>query len=314
MKPEACLTKKGYSPVHIDEKDFNISGNILTIPVSNRFDHTNLNELKLLYSVDKGETKTGVSPNIPPHGQGVITLNDSFNEAKQVNLRFYTTFDGRDMLIDEFGVNLKEKVFRFEPASGEMPVIDESAGIITISGADFSIIFDKKTARIQTARFKGETLITGGPDFYAADIDLGKWIPADDNAVILGVDNDNNLAVITLRGTYENGQGVAFAVTVSGNGIVKTDYILTTVPERTDNLKETGISYDIPSAIESVSWIRNAFYNVYPEDHIGRNQPIPDKENKQGADACSYKTRAFSRAVHAEHVTDVSCQERAGNA
>lgn len=280
MKPEAYLTKKGYSPVRIDEKDFNVSGNILTIPVSNWFDHTNLNELKLLYSVDGGETKVGVTPDIPPHGQGVIILNASLSGAKQINLRFYTTFGGCDMLIDEFGINLKEKVFRFESASGKMPVIDESADIITISGEDFSIVFDKKTARIQTARFKGETLITGGPDFYVTDIDLGKWIPAEDNAATVGADNDNNLAVITLMGTYENGQGVTFVVIVSGNGIVKTDYVLTTAPERTDNLKETGISYEIPSAIESVSWIRNAFYNVYPEDHIGRREGTALKVRK----------------------------------
>ena len=70
------------------------------------------------------------------------------------------------------------------------------------------------------------------------------------------------------------GQGVQFVLTISGNGIIKTDYTLTTAPATTTRLSEVGISYDIPSDMESVSWLRDGLYSAYPEDHIGRKKAL----------------------------------------
>ena len=41
---------------------------------------------------------------------------------------------------------------------------------------------------------------------------------------------------------------------ISGNGIITTDYTLTTAPAE-GSYSEVGISYDIPSDMESVSWL-----------------------------------------------------------
>ena len=77
--------------------------------------------------------------------------------------------------------------------------------------------------------------------------------------------------IVTLKGSYENGQGVQFDVRISGNGIITTDYTPTTAPAE-GSYSEVGISYDIPSDMESVSWLRDGLYSAYPEDHIGRNE------------------------------------------
>lgn len=48
LKPEAYLTKKAYTPVRIDEKSIVFMDRKILIPVKNRFDHTNMNELTLV--------------------------------------------------------------------------------------------------------------------------------------------------------------------------------------------------------------------------------------------------------------------------
>ena len=48
LKPEAYLTKKAYTPVRLDEENVIFNDGKILIPVKNRFDHTNMNELTLV--------------------------------------------------------------------------------------------------------------------------------------------------------------------------------------------------------------------------------------------------------------------------
>ena len=282
LKPEAWLTKKGYSPIRLDEEIFYVSGGILTIPVRNWFDHTNFNELTLEYSVDGGEVISYTPAAILPHESGTIKLNIPQEGAKQVNLKFYSSFGGEKMMIDEFNIDLMVTTYKFVPPSETAPTIVETTDAITVSGENFSVIFDKITGLIKEGKYNDDVLITGGPYFYVTDGDFGKWIPTAGGGIM--AETVGNMAVINLKGAYENGQGVEFTINISSNGIILTDYLLTTTPLRTNDLKEVGISYDIPSTIESVSWIRDAYHSVYPEGHIGRSEGTALKV-REGSDA-----------------------------
>ena len=67
-KPEFWSTKKGYSPIKILSTDISlfIPQHHLVIPIHNRFDHTNLNEVQITFIYNNIEKKI-TSPSLEPH-------------------------------------------------------------------------------------------------------------------------------------------------------------------------------------------------------------------------------------------------------
>ena len=269
-KPEAWMTKKAYSPVRVDEDNCYVSGGTLYIPVKNWFDHTDLTEVKLAVTTEAGTQEFQIAESIAPHSEGVITAAAGISDsADTVNLKFYTA-DG--VMVDEYNVELAKTEYSFTAPSETAPAIDETDSEITVNGENFALVFSKTTGLISSGSFGEEdgALLTGGPYLHVTGASLGSWTPAETDGIkaeIVG-----NQAVVTLNGSYGNGQGVQFVLTISGNGIIHTQYTLTTAPAAGSGLSEVGISYDIPSDMESVSWLRDGLYSAYPEDHIGRNQ------------------------------------------
>lgn len=277
-KPEAYLTKKAYSPVRIEEEACYISDGTMYIPVKNWFDHTDTNELKLEYTVDGEQQEIMVGESIAPHSDGVITINGVSQNAETVNLKFYTP-DG--IMVDEYNVAITSKQYNFTPAGDQAPAIENSEKEIVVKGEEFSVSFSKESGMILSGQFQDKVLVTGGPYLHVTGMSLGEWNLAETDGITAEI--QEQYAVVTVNGSYANGQGVRFDIKISGNGIITTDYTLTTAPKVTSGLKEVGISYDIDKDTDSVSWFRDGLYTAYPEDHIGRNQGVALKVRK-GAD------------------------------
>ena len=268
-KPEAYLTKKAYSPVRVDEGNCTIAGDVLNIPVKNWFDHTNLNEVEVEYTAGDETQRIQIEESIEPHSEGVITLPGVSKEDGQINLKFYTA-DG--IMVDEYNIQLSEIQYNFTPASENPPRLDESEDEITVSGGDFEVCFSKDTGMISSAVVDGadEPLITGGPYLHVTGTELGEWNTDGENGLTAEI--EENRAVVTMKGSYENGPSVTFRISISGNGIIASEYTLTSDPPTGWGLQEVGISYDVSPSMESVSWKRDGLYSAYPEDHIGRNE------------------------------------------
>lgn len=266
-KPEAYLTKKAYSPVRVEEDRCYVTDGILYVPVKNWFDHTDMNELKLEYTADGVSGEIAVQESIEPHTNGVISIPGISKNTKNVNLKFYTP---DEIMVDEYNVKLAVVQYEFTPAGDTPPEIHESDEEILIKGETFDVSFSKENGLITSARFQNQVLLTGGPSLHVTGTSLGKWSLGEGEELTADIVDD--CAVVTINGNYQSGQGVCFKVKISGNGIITTDYTLTTDPKVKSGLREVGISYDIPENAESVSWLRDGLYSAYPEDHIGRNQ------------------------------------------
>lgn len=267
-KPEAYLTKKAYSPVRVDEDSCFVENGKLNIPVKNWFDHTNINELKLEVTVDDGDTqKVNLKDNIAPHSNGTISVSGISEDAKNINLKFYTP-DG--IMVDESNLTIEDVNYNFTPAGNAPPVINQTDTEILVTGTNFSITFSKNAGLITKAKYGEDVLITGGPYLNINGVSDTDWVPNAQDGITAVI--NNNLALVTLTGAYKNGQGVKYEVKISSNGIITTDYTLTTTSSTSTQLKEVGLSYSIPENIESVDWLRDGLYSAYPEDHIGRNK------------------------------------------
>lgn len=95
-KPEVYLTKKAFTPVLIDE-DKTVFNDCIHFYVTNRFDHTNLSEVKMVVSNDNGVIFDGYIPaSIEPHNSGEIVVKN--NGAKEGKAVFYYN----ENLIDEY--------------------------------------------------------------------------------------------------------------------------------------------------------------------------------------------------------------------
>lgn len=267
-KPEAYLTKKAYSPVRVQEDCCFIQNKTFHIPVKNWFDHTDMNELQVEYTAAGRTDRIQVREHIFPHSEGVITIPDFPEEAETVKLRFYTP-DG--IMADEYNVKMKEKKFCFEIESDTAPCVEETKEVIIVRGKQFTLTFDKRTGLISKGVFgKGEKcLITGGPYLHVTGMSLGEWTAEKQNGIL--AETQGKYVVITMNGSYTNGQGVRFILKISDCGMIEVHYELTTAPEKTSGLSEIGISFNIVNDVESVNWERRGIYSSYPEDHIGRN-------------------------------------------
>ena len=285
LKPEAYVTKKALTPVRIDgmeETDvFTVIGNTLTIPVYNRFDHTDFAELEIEYSIDGGAFKAYTAQPLAPHAKGNMVITDAgLSGAKNIHMKFVTSFDG--ILVEEFILALEPSVFTPEPISGPAPSIADDGANVIVKGKGFEVVFSKATAQITRASYKGDTVITSGPRLHVISGTNGgteqftTFTGEITSAVIVG-----NEAVITLTGNYGTNRNVTFTVKISGNGIITTSFAITGTwatlgvarQDYVNNpnwVREIGISFGLPTAYDGVSWIRDGLYSMYPEDHIGR--------------------------------------------
>jgi len=104
-KPEYWLAKKAYSPIHISDGPVANPGQgmPLTLPIQNRFDHSDLNELTINWSVGS-ESGRVTPPSLPPHKSGTLSIPArAWRNGDVVNLKFYRR-DG--ILVDEFNLTL----------------------------------------------------------------------------------------------------------------------------------------------------------------------------------------------------------------
>ncbi|MGC8625650.1 MAG: hypothetical protein ACP5VQ_10375 [Phycisphaerae bacterium] len=70
-----------------------------------------------------------------------------------------------------------------------------------------------------------------------------------------------------IAGTYQQAAG-AYTIDITSYGIMKVSYNFAVKKAMT--LWQRGLVFDIPLALGSLSWRREALWSVYPHDHIGR--------------------------------------------
>ena len=97
LKPEAYLTKKAFTPLLVDVQRSSL-GETLKLSVTNRFDHTDLSEVRVVCTDLRGAAlfEGNLPQHIPPHGSGIVELPLCVPEG--VHLRFYHT----GYLVDEY--------------------------------------------------------------------------------------------------------------------------------------------------------------------------------------------------------------------
>lgn len=287
-KPEHWLTKKGYSPIRIANAPLPNPGvgNALPVPVLNWFDHTNLNELVVKWSAgDDSGTLSG--PDVAPHGEGQLEIpSRAWLDGELLHLQFYRM---GNLLVDEFKLPIGGLQVRFPEPSGTAPSIDAGENRICVSGAEFEVVFSRKTGLIERGTYKGHELLVGGPELQLTGIRLAPWRLHEIQADVEGSE-----AVVQISGTH-GPVIVQFEVRIDGQGLITTTYTLEEMPVGPPQSKrlarggmdvggyrEVGVAYTLCNGVDRLTWQRKGLWSVYPEDHIGRTAGTAYRVRKDG--------------------------------
>jgi hypothetical protein len=273
-KPEFWNTKKAYSPVKLlTTKIESYSPNSpVHIPIYNRFDHTNINELsiKLIY---KGREQFVHPPDIQPHTKGELLFSlEEWTEEEEVVLKFYKN----ENLIDKYKLclNLQKKIKDNDVLSDTIQIKEDEKSLTVICKNNSAVIFDKTTgqiSKIQNAsgsfsisgpkinlRTKGELIIKSFNQINEYCID---WQPNSFNYYLK--DND---VILEINGEYDSIFPVEFRLVISPIGKITIDYEIENLPK--EYIREIGIKFETEDIFDSVSWERNSYWSYYPPDHL----------------------------------------------
>ena len=284
-KPEFWATKKAYSPVRLmtTEVPSFLSGQRLLLPVYNRFDHTDLNEIKIRYTY-KGVEKELPAPSIAPHQKGLLVIPaEAWEEGKLLSICFYTAtgelLDAEQVSLgSDYHVRLADS--EASPVNGVLQV-EETAGMMTIKGDGFEIPFSKETGLICNATSKGQVIIEKGP-FLHLDINLNhltgaevrksarKFLTSDSDwkKQSLTYTRKEGAVEVALSGFYQDVQ-TDILIRISPAGEMNVSYVVAGQPN--GYLRETGLSFYLPERLDYLQWERKGMWSCYPEGAFAGN-------------------------------------------
>lgn len=264
-KPEFWATKKAFSPVKLLATAIEeyVPGVAVAIPVQNRFDHTNLDEVTLRYRY-KGTEYRQNCPFLEPHRKGILLLEArQWMEGDVVQMDFFR----KEELVDSYLVTLgsaNPDCMQTLKSDGKLEV-KESDDRLFITGTGFTIPFNLKTGLIDGATIGKDTIIVAGPYFHldASGYEIGSvgWqFQSMDYKVM-----DENV-LVSVSGN-SNGKQVLYFVKIQGNGVLD---IVCDLPDITaDRIREAGLQFIVSPEIDRLQWKRKGYFSCYPSGDLG---------------------------------------------
>ncbi len=293
-KPEFWNTKKAYSPVKLLQTEIkNYSkGEPVSLPVYNRFDHTNISELTIKY-IYKGSENTIEAPDIKPHSKGELLIPLYDLEPDEPIILEFSSQDNN--LIDKYMVNLKSNndLIRNSRNLQKVEVIEDKSTVSVICENDTRIIFNKKTGFINKIQNSSGSFALSGPSLNlrtkgkAVMYSYHKINEFDQNWRLkhFSYEPSDEGVSISIKGVYNNSIPVEFSLGINSIGEIKTQYQIENMPQ--EYIRELGIKFELDDIIDTLSWERNSYWTFYPSDHLSAPK---GKASLYSAHQKSYRT------------------------
>ncbi|TZF85842.1 beta-galactosidase (plasmid) [Pedobacter sp. BS3] len=284
LKPEYFGMKKAYSPVVITNISHPVvEKNNLKLSVENRYDFTNLKELKISCTVD-GKSQT-IHADIPPHGQGVVNIPVN-GTSKEVLISFT---DPRGFIANEEKIILKESPVNENYDKVNVSYAENDASI-TVQQGKITYLISKTTGMILSVKKESKEIVRQGPVFgivplnkddggkpgvanqtYQNDIYPFKNYPLSVRFTdSLSVQKQADGIKISMNVTYTNAEGKQ-SYHFLNNGTVTAGYQVQY--KGVDSLpRQYGMMMQLPVNFDRLSWKRKGDFSMYPDNNIGRNE------------------------------------------
>jgi len=274
-KPEFWGTKKAYSPTRILVKriDSFVPGEPLSIPVHNRFDHTNFKELNINWKY-AGQSGSLSDTELKPHQKGSLTIPaNTWKEGDKLLIEFY---QNDTMLVDSYELALGNTKVNIPACQAGKLELGESSDKITLSGKEFSMQVNTTTGLLEDVILGGDTLIKSGPylnlrvpgsaiQYSTIEMDdlARNWECTDFTFSLEG-----GIAVLKTEGHYGELKAI-FTIRIDDRGITEIAYSAK-VNGMKSTIQEAGIKFLTGDSFEKINWKREPYFTAYPETHPGR--------------------------------------------
>lgn len=291
-KPEYWNLRKAYSPIVVEMEPRACKAGIC-LTVLNRFNHTNLSEVKVNW---QSGTQEGwlYGPDVLPGKEGSLIIPAVFYPGEMLNLTF----------MDSFGFQVEEKSWmlggekiQLPRLSGEAPEVKEDGEFIVVSGLKFRLEFSRETGLITAGYESDRLVITGGPFLHLKGLDLEPW-----SLEKIEWRKGPECVQINIDGKY-GPVGVHFTISIDAQGLMEVIYTVTDMPypsprkvaitssivSHQGGYDEVGVFFTVAKDLNRLTWKRKGLWDVYPDWHIGRLEGEAWKENPDGINlpACS---------------------------
>ena len=277
-KPEYWHMKKIFTPVKVSLLESNQMDSV-ALEIENRFFFSNLSECRILWK--NGDESGEIHPFIRPGEKGIVKL--PFYRSMLQKL-YVDVFHTSDVPVDQYMFDFSKPAITVEGESNEpltwsmkesekiaesnsvrVSISDESLNIRDRSG---NIILDGwPTLMLIPFNSIGDTQMTKDTPEY------GLFSPTASNRKIESIDltKGSTFLMITLKESYKEAVG-KMILKISGDGhiIIAYEYKMLTDA----NLRQWGISFALPQTMSVLTWKRKGLWNVYPQNHIGRNEGV----------------------------------------
>lgn len=275
-KPEHWHTKKAYSPVYISVRELDCTGDLeISVPVENRYDHTNLQEIQITCLVGN-ECFQFMGPDISPHTCGELLLpRRNWNENDVVTLRFQ---EKNGLICDIYQLPVHQKTVSY-PAFSSTPVsVHEDVEQILVTGDGFQYQFEKVSG--QFSLYCGEEkIITKGLWLH-----LDHVVPETWNCESFTYQRKDAKVHFYLTGSYDS-TAVTYHYTIDGTGLIRISYRITKLPDASlsrqkldsygfdaGGYREAGVALELSDCFDFLEWEKDTKWAFYPEYHIGRGK------------------------------------------
>lgn len=281
-KPEFWSTQKAYSPVRIP-LDHNLpftTGQPITMPIHNRFDHTILTEIRASYTYKNITKPLSLSP-IAPHQKGLLTIPaEAWEEGATLRIEFFTP---QGELIDAYQPILgQEHIIYPEKLRGTTLTCAENDSLFIAKGNGFEIPFDKQTGLITQAKTGTQIWMESGP-YLNLYINLNHLSGAEVRKIAKHYiveksdwqmksfrhDQQNENIVVSLTGTYRD-VNVDYRILITPCGEISFNYTTSGAPN--GFLRESGLAFCLADTWEQLAWKRHGYWNYYPNGSFAGNE------------------------------------------
>jgi len=288
-KPEFWNTKKAYAPVRILKTEFDDykANSGIEIPVYNRYDHTNLNELTIKYSF-KGVIQSLKGAEIPPHTKGSFHI--SMREWP-VNEPILIDFIDKDKrLVDSYKIHRKAEnhANNLNKPKGEISLTEDAHQYSVNCENNLKIEIDKNTGLFSGYEISGKKVAFSGPWLNFRTKGKGNQTSTTQikdygtgwKMKSLSVLKKDHAVDVLIKGDYTSYPDVVFNIQIFPDGSITTTYTVNNLPK--DIIREMGVKYILDNKFDSLSWERDAYWSYYPDNYLSaQNGKIALFTNKQ---------------------------------
>ncbi len=275
-KPEYWHMKKVFTPVKIKLAEGQPKDSV-TLEMENRYFFSNLNECKIVWK--NGDQSGTVKPNIKTGAKGLVKLPIVYSSLQKLTVDVY---NGSEVPVDQYQFDLSKLAIKELQSATERFrwTKDGSAQLAESNKLKISISNDN----LLVSDNSGKEILNGWPVLMMIPFnsngdtqmtkdtpEYGLFSPTASNRKIevIELQKEPSEVTIVLRESYKEAVGRT-TLNIYSDGRIELSYQYKMLMDY--NLRQWGISFTLPETMNSLSWKRKGLWNVYPENHIGRNE------------------------------------------